>query len=408
MVSRGPNDYVMCSDEFTGRQLRRRIQLSWSSMARPQLGFAGSYRTTSSVSAKDAKTPSRKETRDFLKSLTSTESAALGRLHARVLDVDDPEDSDSKWAISALQDLLEDGGQAELAWKLLRDDATTLCKHRLNRTASDLRQLLGAHGLKVRPPLPLERMGHELDASKALLQRHKPLAVLSLLSEIEQQFPACPPDRIRLYRFFQHRSAAYAQLGRSSESFEAAEIALTHGPDGLHALVIAGEMAIVSGKLDVAQQRADHAVLKHPNEPDAWILMADLASAKCRELPVPPSPVSTSAPYRIGLCNILLREGRLAEVLDATKSLLAEGARTPELLVLRARALVTNDWGDVGVFQPEVAGEVEVLTSEVVAGNAGRRDPERRVLGQIRCVAVSRASVGCRCRRSASVRVAPD
>ena len=86
----------------------------------------------------------RKETGQFLGSLAPAEAEALKRLYVKVLDVDELEDSDSKWAISALQDLLKDPGGAEVAWKLLRDDATTVCKRRLNRTASDLRQLLGS------------------------------------------------------------------------------------------------------------------------------------------------------------------------------------------------------------------------------------------------------------------------
>ena len=109
----------------------------------------------------------RQETRQLIESLESAESQVLGQLYVKVLDVDEPEDSDSKWAITALQDLLENANGAELAWKLLRDDAATVCKRRLSRTASALRDLPDANDLRVRPPLPVEKIGHELDASKA-------------------------------------------------------------------------------------------------------------------------------------------------------------------------------------------------------------------------------------------------
>ena len=144
-------------------------------------------------------------------------------------------------------------------------------------------------------------MDHELDASKVLLKQHKPLPVLSLLSEIEQQFRDCPPDAVRLHRFYQHRSAAYAQLGRLNEAFEAAEAALAHDPDGLHALLTAGEAAIGLGKLDVAQQHADRAVLKQSNKPNAWLLKADLGSAKGEDPSPPPLPIRSSTQYRVGM-----------------------------------------------------------------------------------------------------------
>ena len=332
----------------------------------------------------------RKETRQFLGPLAPTEAEALGRLYIKVLDVDELEDSDSKWAISALQGLLKDPGGADVAWKLLRDDATTVCKRRLNRTASDLRQLLGSSGLEVRPSLPLERMDHELDASKVLLKQHKSLPVLSLLSEIEKQFPDCRPDAVRLHRFHQHRSAAYAQLGRLDKASEAAEAALAHGPDGLHALLIAGEAAIGLGKLDVAQQHADRAVLKHSDQPSAWLLKADLASAKGEDPSPPPLPIRSSTQYCVGMCNILLREGRVPEVLHATEALIEDGTRTPEALVVRARALITNAWGDVGVYDPKVAEEAATLASEVVAA-----DPDDAILREAYLVrAVARRSLG--------------
>ena len=140
----------------------------------------------------------RKDTREFLDSLTPSDSLALHRLHIKVLDVADPEDPESKWAISALQGLLQNPQRADIAWTLLRDDATTLCRRRHSRTTSELRALLHAHDLAVRPPRPLERLDHELDASKALLRHHKPLAALSLLSDIHKQFTSHQPDPPRL------------------------------------------------------------------------------------------------------------------------------------------------------------------------------------------------------------------
>ena len=342
----------------------------------------------------------RQETRQFIASLESAEARVLEQLYVKVLDVDEPEDADSKWAISALQDLLEHANRAELAWKLLRDDGATVCKRRLSRTASDLRDLLRANDLRVRPPLPIERLDHELDASKVLLKQHKPIAVLALLSEIEQQFVDCPPDQLRLHRFLQHRAAANLQLGRLNDAFEAAETALIHDPDGLHALLVAGESAIGLGRLDVAQERADRATLKHKNEPDAWVLQADVASAKGMDAAPPPAAIRSSIPYRSALCNILLREGNVTDVINATAGLLTDGVRTPEVLVLRARALVTNDWGDVGLYEPEVAKEVEVLTSEAIGG-----DPDDATLKDAYFVrSVARRSLGCQEDADADIR----
>ena len=261
-----------------------------------------------------------------------------------------------------------------------------------------------AHDLAVRPPRPLERMDHELDASKALLRQHKPLAALSLLSDIHKQFTHHQPDPPRLHRFFQHRSAAYAQLGRFTDSLAAAETALTHDPDGLHALLSAAIAALALGNLDIAQDRVDRALLKHPDDPTAWLLTTDIASAQRVALPLPPASIRTSPLYRTGLCNILLNQGQLSQVIQITDELLADDVRTPEVLVVRARALVTNNWGDVGVYEPQVAQEAETLASEALQAT-----PDDETMRQAYFIrAVARGSLGRPEDADADVRCAYD
>ena len=307
----------------------------------------------------------RKETRRFLERLDEGEREVLGRLHVKVLDVDLPDGAEAKWAITALHEMLEDPQKAEIAWEVLVQDATTLCKKRLIRARSELRSGLEARGLKIRPPLPMEKLGHGLDASKALLRRHKPVAALAVLSDLERGFETDPPDADRKYRFYQQRSAAHLQLGRYPEALEGAKKALTYKAQGLHALLIGGAAAISQGKPKEAQGYAIRAEQYHRLAAETWILKAEVARETDGEI-VPPREVADSTEYRLGMCRIALAENRSAEVVERTGALLFANEQSAEVRVLRAIALATNDDGDLGVFDPEVAEEVHKLATEAI------------------------------------------
>ena len=309
----------------------------------------------------------RQESRALLASLTQSERAALPRVHVKVLDVDDPEDPEAKWAISALQQVLDDDRQADIAWRLLRDDATTLCKKRGRRTLRALRSLLAAHDLKARLSRPMEQLNHQLDASKALLAQHKAKAVLALLASLEAQFAVHPPDAPTRHRLLQHRAAAFAQLGRFADSLDAVESALQYDATGLAALLTGTTAAISLARFELAQQWIDRAERHHPDDSHLWLFRLELARATQAELPAPPSDVANSPDYRTGLCTLSLHYGDPQAAADLSRQLLADGVRTAEVLVLRALALLTNDWGDVGVYEPAVAQEAEKLASAALA-----------------------------------------
>ena len=73
----------------------------------------------------------RYQTKTLLPSLSAKEQAVLARVYVKVVDVDAPEDPDAKWAITALQDFLVDGAQADLAWRLLCNDALEICNRNI-------------------------------------------------------------------------------------------------------------------------------------------------------------------------------------------------------------------------------------------------------------------------------------
>src|SRR5688572_23549206 len=71
----------------------------------------------------------RQSTRNLLDKLTTPEQLALlERLHIKRLDVDNMADAQTKWATSSLANVLNDPSKTTAAWKLLRDDASQMCK----------------------------------------------------------------------------------------------------------------------------------------------------------------------------------------------------------------------------------------------------------------------------------------
>jgi hypothetical protein len=96
----------------------------------------------------------RAKTRDLLAGLGDAPetTAALRRVHIKMVDVDALDDLATKFAISGLQQVLIDSAQADVAWRVLRDDAAVMCRDRTRRARADFVQFLAARNIKVNPP----------------------------------------------------------------------------------------------------------------------------------------------------------------------------------------------------------------------------------------------------------------
>jgi tetratricopeptide (TPR) repeat protein len=304
----------------------------------------------------------RADTKRLLDELGADAVSVLRRVHIRSVDVDSLFDSETKLAVTALRHALADPSQAETAWKILREEGDQIGARRLRRTREDFVRLLESHGLKTVPPGPNLRVNVELDMSKLLLSEAKPDAALMVLSRIEKRFADPDVDAHTRYRFHQQRAAASLQLGRFKEAIQLAQTALYYEPKGVHGLIVMSLASMSLGELADAVRFADMGVAAEPTSSDAWLAKVQVALAAAASSPTVPPEVVSSRGYRVGMANLMLNTGQPERALELTAELMQEGYRTAEVLVCRARALVTNTEGNV-TFSEDTALEAERLTS---------------------------------------------
>ena len=314
----------------------------------------------------------RQRTRRLLDTLATPEQVAvLERLHVKQLNVGSMADAQTKWAASSLANVLNDPSRATAAWKLLRDDASQMCKMRGRRTRKDLLKLLETEGIKINPPAPIARIQSALDVSRSLLKKAQPSSALGLLSDIERQNEFTTVDGGTRYRLLQQRGAAYLQLDRPQDALEFALRALDHDPAGFHALMTAALASMNLGETERALQYAERATVAAPYDGDAWAVRAQVETSLGRPLPTPPLRVQETVTYRSGLVQVLLNLGRVDDVVSNVDALLQEGQRSADLLLAKATALMSTPDHNIMVPSLAIAEEIERLTTEAIE----ERDP---------------------------------
>lgn len=306
-------------------------------------------------------------TRELQAALSPRAAQVLRRLHLIAVDVDNPADPERRLATTSLAGLLEFPEQAEAAWRVLCSDMADVCARKLRRTRADLVALLASHGFNMRPPEPFQRLHKLLDISKTILNKWKPTEALVLLDEIEKAIKGSQADGFVVYRCHQQRAAALHQLRRDQESLASARRALEQDPNGLYALVVAASAAMSLGDIELARDFAMRATKWHPQSPQAWLVKVQFETYFSPPVESIPSDILRSAEFRIGLAEMRLTQGNGAAALELTDELLREGRRPPEVLALRAQALLTTVDGGTAAFDSATAREVERLCSEVIA-----------------------------------------
>lgn len=320
----------------------------------------------------------RQRTRNLLDKLATPEQlAVLERLHVKQLDVDNLAHAQTKWATSSLANVLSDPSKATAAWKLLRDDASQMCKMRGRRTRKDLVKLLEVEAIKINPPAPIARIQSALDQSRSLLKKAQPSSALGLLSDIEKQNDFTTVDGGTHYWLLQQRGAAYLQLGRPQDALEFALRALDHDPAGFHALMTAALASMNLGETEKALQYAERATVAAPDDGDAWAVRAQVETSSGLPLPTPPARVQEAVTYRSGLVQVLLNLGRIDEAVANVDALLQEGQRSADLLLAKATALMSTSDHNIVVPSPAIAAEIERLTTEAIE----ERDPSDHARG---------------------------
>jgi tetratricopeptide (TPR) repeat protein len=296
--------------------------------------------------------------------------ALLHRIRVIAMDIDREGHPEAKVALQLLRSTLEDPGQLPAAWTVLITDAGDICARRLRRTRKDLADLLAGAGIRLQPLAQDAPWHRQLDFSRGLIEKRHGTAALSVLSQLEArlaELPAgTPVDPQVRYRLIQQRASALLQLGRGAEALVSARQALDIDPNGSHALVAATFAATFTGELAQAEGFAARAMAVHPVNIDVWRAKARLALSQGASAPEPPAAVAESPEYRTTLAQIAIETTDWGEALQITAGLLAEGIRSPDVLFVRANALMSLVRHPVTGEDLERCHDAERLSSELI------------------------------------------
>jgi tetratricopeptide (TPR) repeat protein len=270
-----------------------------------------------------------------------------------------------------------------------------MCSEKSRRTKQALLDVLAKANIAVRPPRRTRKWHDDLRHTKKLLGDDEPELALSLLIEVESDFRNSGiQDGQVIYRISQHKATAFLLLGRYQDALHSAQRALDHDPEGINALVNLAQAQTLCGDTDSAIATAARATTKTPQSPHAWGIRFQLSLMPGQPpIDIPPD-IASSSEFRLGLAEIHLSSGEVAQARDVIASLIKEGDRSAHALLLRADTLIADieSAGD-GERLPR-AQEAERLCSEVLDGEASlstartqralvNRSLARRILGNL-------------------------
>jgi tetratricopeptide (TPR) repeat protein len=307
----------------------------------------------------------RKDAADLL-SYLGQDPAILSRLFVIAMDVDQLNHPETRAALYILRvEVLENAENAVAAWRILTADAAALCARKQRRDREALVQLLSP-SFALRRPAHDDRAHRELDNCKWMLECRQASLALRKLGELEARLPPNVEPKV-LYRLRQQRSSANFQLSRYAEALNSAQRALEIDGTGIHALVIAAGAALRLGDIDLARSMAIKARDAHREDPLAWAILTRFCAASGEPPVHVPAHIESTTPYRRIKVEIALNGQAWAEVITLTEGLLAEGARSAEVLFARAAALVNDETDD---DQPKLQlrwREAERLATDALA-----------------------------------------
>ncbi len=284
----------------------------------------------------------------------------LARVSIICVDVDKDEASHAKEALVHLGTVLEDPSQAAAAWQVLIADAGTLSARRWSRLRHNLVGILQKNGIRVKPIAAEEH--RRLDDCRDLLRAFHVSVAKERLAALEASLsPAARKDPEIQVRLLVLKANCDMRTGVYDSATTLARRALDVKQDDLDALRVGGFSRLYAGDIGEAIVFAERAIVAAPRDPKAWVLKAQV-DAEAGVSPVtPPEPVERSAEYRTVRAKIARDREEWASVLDVTAELLRTGERDPDVLLLRAEALVAPGpplAGSVVRDATELCGEV--------------------------------------------------
>ena len=264
----------------------------------------------------------------------------LSLVRVKALDVLPPDEAQAERARDILEVILGTGTAAMAAWNVLLTLAADVTRRRRRRNRARLVDMLRKSGIDV-PAIGADaKRLSELDFVRSLLDRRHGAAALAQLSTFEGGLPADGVSSDVRYWLWKHRATALNQLNRYDQALESARRALDIRPDGVEALCAAGVAAIRQGDPEVGEAFARRAIDLAPLEPKAWGVLRQIQAISGGVIEEPPPEVYESVHYRTVVSEIAVVNGDWAAALEATAAVLASGSRSPEVLSLRAIALM--------------------------------------------------------------------
>jgi tetratricopeptide (TPR) repeat protein len=297
------------------------------------------------------------------------DASILQRLFVVPIDIDRARDPEAKTALQLLSSVLDDREQAVAALGVLVTDAGDVCARRHRRTRKELVDLLDGAKIKVRPPAKDDRWHRQLDFCRQILDRndrHHAAVALTILTRLAIELEREQVEARVRYRLAQQRAIALLQLDRYEDALQSARLALDVDATGSQALVIAAKAAVLVGKVEIAKDYVNRAVHAHPQDPMVWGAKAQIDATVGDPLPTPVAAITTSSHYRTVLAQIASGEGDWTRVLTLTAALLADGERVPEVLFLRANALLSMSASNDAIENYRRYDDAERLADELV------------------------------------------
>lgn len=314
---------------------------------------------------------------DRLKAETNTLLALAGdakdllsRISIIRVDVERDDSPHTGVAVARLEAALEDPDKVVAAWRLLVDDAGTLCSRGWARLSRDLVGRLESSGIRVKPAAAEEH--RSLDLCRDLLRAFYVAAAKERLAAVEAGLsPSARRDPELQYRLLVLKANCEMRTGALDAATALGRRALDLKPNGIEALRVTGFSRLRAGDSAEAGKLADRAVAVAPLDPKAWTFKVQVDAEAGNPLAAPPELVARSNEYRGAQAHIARNRGEWATVLGISSELLQTGERDPDILLVRAEALV-------GQGQPSAASAVREaldLCAEILGQLRNDDDP---------------------------------
>jgi tetratricopeptide (TPR) repeat protein len=262
----------------------------------------------------------------------------LSRISIIQVDVERDDSAHAGVAVARLEAALEDPDRAVAAWRLLVDDAGTLCSRGWARLSRDFVGRLESSGIRVKPAAAEQH--RSLDLCRDLLNAFYVGAAKERLAAVEAGLSvSARRDPELQYRLLVLKASCEMRTGALDGATALGRRALDLKPNGIEGLRVTGFSRLRAGDFEEACRLANRAVAAAPLDPKAWAFKVQVDAEAGNALAVPPEVVARSHEYRGAQAHIARNCGEWGTVLEISSELLQTGERDPDILLVRAEAL---------------------------------------------------------------------